>query len=124
MLTLLDLTEQTAAALEFSQAGGKDWTEMDPHNAPLAIAERGDRLYVIGSEGVGYEVTEESPLEINFHGRKESSFSMFPVVAATLSPAEVRDLPTGEQVDLADHIRTFGGRLEDNFRLWYRTLTA
>lgn len=30
---------------------------------------------------------------------------------------------TGQQIDLADFIRTFGSRLEDNYHFWYNRLT-
>jgi hypothetical protein len=41
-----------------------------------------------------------------------------------VSGTVLQRLKTGKQVDLADHVRTFGARLENNFDLWHSRLTA
>ena len=50
--------------------------------------------------------------------------SMLPTVVVPLSPAEVRALMSEEQVDLADHVRKFGDRLENNFSIWHHKLNG
>lgn len=82
---------------------------------PWAAVEHGDRLYAVCVEGVGYEVTEAQPLELDLYKETPGHISIIPSFRALLSPADVRDLITPEEVDLADHVRTFGARLEGNF---------
>jgi hypothetical protein len=64
------------------------------------------RMLMVHSEGVGYEVTEEKPWRWTDYGNCE----VFP-------PHAMLALRTGaKEVDLADWVRTFGARLENNFR--------
>lgn len=129
-LRLLDLSGLTEQALEkYNQHraidGKKPATEMRVGNEPYAVMEVGGRLYVVCNEGVGWEVTDESPLEVDLYPQYgPGSFGIFPAMEATLKPSEVRARATGEMVDLADLIRTFGARLEDNFWTWHRVATA
>lgn len=91
----------------------------------LAIAEHNGKTFVICDEGVGWEVSEDKPLELSVyveHG--PNSIAIIPSFAITLSPEQVAEhLPKGEAVDLADFIRAFGARLETNFRVWEDALT-
>lgn len=91
---------------------------------PYAVAEHGGTLYVLNTEGVGWVVTDEDPLQLDLYKKTEGRISIFPSLRATLTPAEVRELVTDTEVDLADHVRRFGARLEDNFWLWFRRLSA
>jgi hypothetical protein len=72
------------------------------------------RNYVICSEGVGWEVTTDEPLYVQtFSGGYE------------LSLAEVFTASAhGTDVDLADHIRTFGSRLDSNHYMWHARLSG
>lgn len=123
-LRLLDLQALSERALATWQAARPDsaYTSMEPGFAPYAVAEHDGVLYVICNEGVGWTVTEDSPLEVDLYGKSEDSFSMLPNLTATLSVDDVRTLITEEEVDLADHVRSFGSRLESNFAMWYRRL--
>lgn len=108
-----------------AQAGAHaaDGTTYDVGLAPWAAVEHGGRLYAICHEGVGYEVDEDRPLELPVYKQVEGHISIFPTFTANLSPDEVRELMTDTEVDLADHIRRFGSRLEDNFWALYRILS-
>lgn len=120
-LRLLDFSAVVADAQ--AKAAGADET-VELSHTPYAAAEVGERLYVVCHEGVGWEVTEDEPLELPLHVRTPSGFSIFPRWNAMLSPSEVRLARTEEEVDLADLVRTFGARLEANFWLWHRTLSG
>jgi hypothetical protein len=86
------------------------------------------RTYAICTEGVGSEITDEDGLIVDWHGSRKTetgwSGSLFPTARYSFDLAEVTERETGETVDLADFVRVFGGRLEDNFRLWFHTLSA
>jgi hypothetical protein len=117
-LTLLDtdrLNQQLSERLEGTYEAG--WT-------PYAMAERHGRLYVVCHEGVGWEVTDDRPLEVDVYAKRPGHMSIMPSFVAKLSPAEVRELATDQTVDLADHVRQFGARLEGNFWSWHRRLSA
>lgn len=70
------------------------------------------KTYVICTEGVGWEVTPDRPLFVDtWSGGYDMPLS------------EVVDRAAhGEDVDLADHVRTFGSRLESNFHMWSRRI--
>lgn len=88
-----------------------------------AMTELADgRLYVVCNEGVGWEVTDDEPLEVDLYVSDPDHIAIMPRYRTSLTPAEVRAAATGGEVDLADHVRRFGGRLEDNFRIWHRKL--
>lgn len=69
---------------------------------------------LICSEGVGWKCNEYGllPVPVGDSG------------VIYVSGTVLQKLKNGKQVDLADHVRTFGDRLENNFNLWHNTLTA
>lgn len=89
---------------------------------PYAAVERDGVLYVVCNEGVGWRVTEDQPLELDLYKRTPGKISIAPTLMATLTIDKVRALMTDTEVDLADHIRRFGQRLEDNFWRLHRIL--
>lgn len=93
-----------------------DGTDERPVYSPYGIADAPDgRTYVICSEGVGWEVTADRPLYVEtFAGR-----------GYELSLADIRDrAASGTDVDLADHVRTFGSRLDSNHWQWFGRLSG
>lgn len=120
-LTLLDLAPVLESAAKSPHATADAY---EISFGPYATAEVDGKLYVICNEGVGWEVTDEEPLELDLYVKKPGTISIVPSLRATLSPAEVREHATGEKVDLADHVRRFGARLESNFWAWLDTLSA
>lgn len=93
----LDLTGMTAAPVyEYAMATGPDGT-----------------VYVICSEGVGWQVTPDRPLIVDTWSGE-----------VTVILDDVRTAAAaGTDVDLADHVRTFGSRLDSNHAMWVRRLT-
>lgn len=72
---------------------------------------------LVCTEGVGWVPDEYNLINIRFPlGLGEEG--RLPIYSGA-----VDELLTGEVVNLADHIRTFGDRLETNFWLWYDCAT-
>jgi len=129
-VTPLDLTATKERALAFIRENTQpDATEATTRS--FGIVETPGSLYVLCTEGVGTEhpVTDDEPLEIGFGYRitnpegSGGSFSMGDVATSTMTPDEIRECATGEPVNLAEFIRTFGSRLDQNYRIWLGVLT-
>lgn len=120
ILTVLELDDLIADV----QRNAAEGETVELAHQPYAAAEVNGVLYVICQEGVGWRVTEGEPLELSFHVRTPTGFSMFPRWTGNVPPEEVRAHMTGESIDLADLIRSFGARLEANFWLWQRALAG
>ena len=124
MLTVLDLT----GVVEGAQKMLPDGETAELAHQPYAAAHGpSGELIVVCHEGVGWIVgdgEDQEDLEVPIHVRTPTGFSIFPRYMAHLDRAEVEVLMTGELVDLADLIRTFGARLEANFWLWHRRLVG
>lgn len=91
--------------------------------APYAVAQTvNGMMFVICREGVGWQVSCTQPLQLDLYAKVTNAISVLPSFAVNLTPAQI-DLHTTEvEIDLADLIRTFGGRLEDNFWAHYHRL--
>lgn len=127
VLTRLCFTEDaTDAALRKMQRMYPDdgFTSAQPGFAPYAAHDSDAGLFVVCNEGVGWEVTEEKPFNLEMYGHTQDGFTIAPLVSVPFTPDEVRDLATGEPIDLADLVRTFGSRLEVNFNLWHGKLAG
>jgi hypothetical protein len=98
----------------------KDQTQNFHFQYRLAFAEHNGKTYAINTEGVGSEVTEEKPFELALY----AGLAMFPFATLQFTPERLAKAPKGEEVDLADFVRVFGDRLEVNFGIWHRTLSA
>ena len=80
---------------------------------------RSQNLVVICSEGVGWEANEYGRINVPVYtdqGFWNSSY-------VEISTQMIAKFITEETVDLADHIRVFGDRLETNFAVWAQVLT-
>lgn len=135
-LQVLDLSGLEARALEHRQMTHPDCYEVKIHGGEVALHKSSNgHLYSICTEGVGYVISDSEPLELNFHGsyyaRDEDgeinpsshSFDILPFVSAELYPDDLKCYPVKEEVDLADFIRSFGARLENNFWTWFKELS-
>lgn len=80
--------------------------------ALLLVSLRDGGYGVVTTEGVGHESRD---------GAVPVWVLVAPFYADTVQVplADVLLCATGDKVDLADHIRVFGSRLESNFRLWF-----
>jgi hypothetical protein len=88
-----------------------------------ALAEARDQAHVICSEGVGWNVTAQ-PLRLPIYVASPGFMALAPQFEIELTANEVRECARPDKlVDLADLIRRFGSRLEDNFWLWHRRLS-
>ena len=82
------------------------------------------RDYLICDEGIGAVFSDDDPCEIEVHvDRDARSMSLMPEGIIRFTPTLLADLPRAE-IDLADFIRTFGARLEQNFAEHYGILTG
>lgn len=117
-LRLLDLSRAEAMCLTAAQEADpeKPPTRMEAGFAPWGVGVKEDGTIVaVCCEGVGYEVTDENPLQIGMYPRWDKSFGIMPSWIATLRPSDLQEYLTNDTIDLADLIRSFGQRLEDNF---------
>ena len=80
---------------------------------PMAVVTGKDGIAVICTEGVGWVADKDGLLPINFYYQQwqENYFNV--------TPEEILSCLSDEQIDLADFIRAFGDRLENNFYIWY-----
>lgn len=76
------------------------------------------RLTVICTEGVGWEPDENNLVPISYHNGWRSGY----VMAGT--SRLIDEALTTDEVNLADFIRKFGDRLENNYSIWYHRLAA
>lgn len=67
---------------------------------------------VICTEGVGWVADDFNTIEIPVQDSWGRTSRFFVYVE------RIQDLVESEPIDLADHVRTFGDRLEGNFDLW------
>lgn len=104
----------------------KNWDEVERMTAgfPLAAVETDEGIFVIDSDGVGpdHPISEGDPLPIDFFPKGDGWFATVPALQMTIDEEEVREIMTGEEMDLADHIRVHGSRLEVNLSNWVRHL--
>lgn len=123
-LTLLDLDLLIESAQEKLIEDGIANPRVRLGHVPYAAAEHDGQLYVVCHEGVGWPVGPNDPLTIPIYGSDGDSrnIPLFPRWEVELDEREVRERMTAGEVDLADLVRTFGQRLEDNFAAWYRRL--
>lgn len=122
-LRLMDLEEHRAAAEEtIRDERGDETLGVKFGFTPYAAYDAGDTIYVVCHEGVGWEVTADEDLELGLYVSHPNMLAIAPSSIMKLSIDEVREVLTDEVVNLADHVRKLGRRLEDNFWVWHRVL--
>lgn len=123
---VLDLTGLLKAATETAHAG--DLIASDQRAvtfaAPYGLMMGRDELtWLVCHEGVAYpidgSVTVPLYTETVSEAGKVTSFGVFPSLEVHWRLDELEAARTGEVVDLADFVRTFGDRLEQNMRELY-----
>ena len=81
-------------------------------SAPMVVVNGNKGIATICGEGVGWFVDEKGLLPIDYHvGQFGSGY-------LDITPEELMPLISDKTIDLADFVRTFGDRLENNFYLW------
>lgn len=108
MVHLLD--ENSALALIRNKLGNEN-AEVTPERMVVINGKNG--LATVGDEGVGWNADKQGGIPINFRSGGYGSGGYVDV-----TEDELRGVISTETIDLADHIRTFGDRLENNFYIW------
>lgn len=143
---VLDMSALELQALNYRKISRPECYEARIFGGEVAIhkSENG-HLYSICTEGVGQIVSAEEPVEFQFHGsyhvRMEDTidengnivpgeidphrhtFDALPFASIELDDEELKEYPVKREEDLSTFIRTFGARLEQNFWLWFNTLS-
>jgi hypothetical protein len=143
-VTLVDLSDVETEALAYLRAHrqtdrelGHDDVQM-PNKVRIGekwgVVETPDgALYALCAEGVGPDnpITDKQPLVVDvFIDGYESDepgrmfIPMFPACQSKLTPADLQERATGEKVNLAEFVRTFGARLDGNYESWRRKLAS
>jgi hypothetical protein len=79
---------------------------------PMVVVNGDKGIATVCTEGVGWFVDDKGLLPVNYHvGQFGSGY-------VDITPEELMPLISNETVDLADFIRSFGDRLENNFYSW------
>lgn len=78
----------------------------------MAVVNGKNGLATVLDEGVGWFADKVGLLPINYYGKNGNSGYI------DITPEELKTLISDETIDLADHIRVFGDRLETNLYVW------
>jgi hypothetical protein len=79
---------------------------------PMVVANGNKGIATICGEGVGWFVDDNGVLPINYYVGEYGSGYL------DITPEELMPLISTKTIDLADFVRAFGDRLENNFYLW------
>ena len=78
----------------------------------MAIVNGKNGVATVIDEGVGWYADANGKLPINYYGMNGSGGYI------DITPYELATLISDETIDLADHVRVFGDRLETNLEIW------
>lgn len=110
----LDLVDQGVVGVRAGFAPWGTFTDADGN------------VIVVCNEGVGYSIEDARiPLYPEYAPNPDGSrnMAMMPILESRIDLEYVAEHSSSETVDLADHIRSFGQRLESNFRELHRIAT-
>jgi hypothetical protein len=75
---------------------------------------------VVNTEGVGGTADDyDKPARVWFDRETPEGYISVQLEDELVPFNVIQECVTGEQVDLADHVRTFGARLDNNHAIWY-----
>ena len=106
---VIDTTKATAFIKERLNAPADSQIEADR----MAIVNGRNGLATVVTEGVGWYADKNGGIPINYYSGSYGSGGYIDITVE-----ELQTLISDETVNLADHIRTFGDRLETNFYIW------
>ena len=89
-----------------------DAPDVDFSAERMAIVNGENGVATLLDEGVGWFADKNGKLPINYWGKNGMSGYL------DITPAELAPLISDETIDLADHVRVFGDRLETNLAVW------
>lgn len=99
--------------------------------ATWGIVETAEGVYLLNNEGGGpaEPLGDESAFFDLFYKTldrdgKPVNFGVLPFASFEIDVHGLRALATGEPVNLAEFIRSFGSRLEQNYRVWLKALES
>ena len=104
---VLDVEKATAFIKERFEAPDLDITA-----ERMAIVNGKNGVATVLTEGVGWFADKAGMLPINYWGKNGNNGYL------DITPAELAPLISDETIDLADHVRVFGDRLETNLYVW------
>jgi hypothetical protein len=104
---VLDVEKATAFLKERLDAPDVDFSADN-----MAIVNGKNGVATVLTEGVGWYADANGKLPINYWGKNGMSGYL------DITPEELVPLISDETIDLADHVRVFGDRLETNLYLW------
>ena len=104
---ILDVEKATAFLKEKLDAPDVDFSA-----ERMAIVNGENGVATLLDEGVGWYADKNGKLPINYWGKNGMSGYL------DITPAELAPLISDETIDLADHVRVFGDRLETNLYVW------
>jgi hypothetical protein len=120
---VLDLAEITSTALEYARENTdiKEGSTCRPDHQ-WGIVETPKGVFALCAEGVGskHPVSEKNPLEISFYFACGKSFEILPRLSMKLK--DFGEIPIEKEINLAEFIRSFGTRLEHNYKVWKHIL--
>ena len=117
---LLDFSEVTDDVVRDTEADGAN-------TMAWGMVERPEGIYMVTTEGTGpaKPVDVDNPATVDIWTRTETETghtgSMLPEYTLTIE--NPRDYIGTNEIDLADHIRSFGNRLNRNFDMWKEALS-
>jgi hypothetical protein len=122
MVVVPDLTDALEhARTEMQKKEERPIKKVTTHYEPGYILTR-KGLFILDSDGVGSSDPVKT-VEIGIYREFDNSFDMMPHIM-TFSPSEFQALPVKETKNLADFIRSFGNRLEENYEDWRSAMEA
>ena len=104
---ILDVEKATAFLKEKLDAPDVDFSA-----ERMAIVNGENGVATLLDEGVGWYADKNGKLPINYWGKNGMSGYL------DITPEELAPLISDETIDLADHVRLFGDRLETNLTIW------
>jgi hypothetical protein len=111
MIRLLDSGKLKKLVLATLEADGISTSDVEVEQMAI-LRTKYDEVAVLCTEGVGWTTSKESgALPIMVWSQWHQNFVYLP-------EAYVLSCVTDEVVDLADFVRVFGARLENNFHIW------
>ena len=126
-VAVLDLTKMLEDAKVFRAKKHKSITSVTTEKWGLVTTKKG--VFAVNIEGVGpdYPITNDDFLTLQFYGTYEKdgdqqSFDMLPFATLAMDLEELQKCPIIEEKPLHEFIRTFGDRLELNYKEWKKTL--
>ena len=121
VVTVIDLKPSFEEIREkLNQNEDKKIDTLEGRGGKVGYVDTPEGLYVLCAEGVGGYVHNDYEAECYAgydHGDGSKTIGMFPICMMRLQDDEIRNAPVLAKVNLAKFIRTFGSRLEMNFKL-------